>query len=1287
MADRVKLLIQRRTSLKSQITSLTNVVAKGRYDKIAVKLRMARITELYHAYEEFNDELVLLDPNNGNDEEFTNVQERFYSIASKEEEIVNPIVSGASNNVIINESQPSTSGATATVKRRVKLPEASLPHFDGQYENWLSFKNTFIAMIDSQSDLTDVEKLQYLKSALTGEAANKIKILSIEGANYSKAWELLRRSYEVKRILISRHLSLLLNMPALAKESTDGLIKLADDAQQHVASLSALGVNVESEILVNLLESKLPKNVAEKWEEILDRDDFPKIDDLYEFLYRTAVRVSKRLSAVTTKLGEDKIHSSPKKRRIGNKAYVANVTNNCVACKDKQHPLFKCNTFKQLTIPKRIELVKDAMLCYNCLRSHRDIEKMYRQIESASPFLAIKTVQKLADDERDVYPAAARVLKEHLYVDNLLSGASTVNEARKLRDDVITVTSQGGFNMREWASNDKRVLADLNSDAINPNLIFDKDNPLNTLGMMWRTHHDMDRARRDEGGVEEDQNLLMEKETENLPVEEESQDALVDYDSDSSVVTVVERETRVCSAGKDRSLKTIKSTIEAELNNQRLHIRREYKLTQKSNFDLWMDYLKSELINNDLLDVIDSNIESPENLSELKVAKRKSLVRDIIINHLDENYHKRILHEKDPTEILKKLRGYKKSEINVTHASVRSRLYQIKMRKDEKVSDFCERFDSIIREYESCEDAVPLTEQEIRSAFYQAVSINVPELRNVDLIRRQTNLKEMNIDEIKSFMMQLEAEMKSESREKLEKPEIRVQRAAVEEVKCYRCNRMGHMAKDCPLVETGSWFCYYCQEVRGHKGDNCPSAKAQASRARGKRYLNKTVNKNIKNKGRFVQKGTKRVDNQGKITKIQPAKKPTPTKTAKEGKSEEGKLRMDKLIEDRESPKELVNFIVDSGATDHIVNKNIILSNFEKCNNRVIKCANKNKLADISIDGKGDLLLLTNEKEKKVIKLTNVIATKEVSENLLSLRKLADAGFSIYLDDKLFKVYNKLTNKIVFEGIYEKPNWIIQFEVKNNNLEDNDNVECAVYRCRAEIVPHSELPEQSQANIQTNELSISEGELDERDNVGSAIGKENEGELTNVNENIEHNNAELEQVIKLEDIQTIENIEEMCESSVIEKVKKLEKINEAMLWHVRLGHASLNYLRQLQKVEKRLETVKFNNSILECEVCIMVKMAKLPFKENRNRAQRPLQVIHTDIMGPIKPTSYPGQKRFIITFIDDYSRLAKAYSLKTKDESGEALKKYLISARNLLGKEEKLCYVKSDRQGIHGRYI
>ena len=74
------------------------------------------------------------------------------------------------------------------------------------------------------------------------------------------------------------------------------------------------------------------------------------------------------------------------------------------------------------------------------------------------------------------------------------------------------------------------------------------------------------------------------------------------------------------------------------------------------------------------------------------------------------------------------------------------------------------------------------------------------------------------------------------------------------------------------------------------------------------------------------------------------------------------------------------------------------------------------------------------------------------------------------------------------------------------------------------------------------------------------------------------------------------------------KPSDFEKYNEAMLWHVRLGHASLSYLKNLQKVLKSLEKVKFDDSILECEVCIMAKMEKLLFKETRKRAERPLQV-------------------------------------------------------------------------------
>ncbi|KYM98363.1 hypothetical protein ALC62_10933 [Cyphomyrmex costatus] len=353
MSNSIKVLLQRRTFLKSQITQLTNVLDKGAPDNTTLKLRIARLTEVYNAYEEHNIELTVLDPDNqdSHQDEFVNVQERFFSLASRIDNILNVAdVSNSAGSSIETRSDRAESTAS-TKKRRVKLPEAPLPTFDGKFENWLSFKNTFYNMIGSQTDLSDVDKMHYLKSALTGEAANKVRILEIDGISYSKAWELLERSYEVKRILATRHLSLIVNLPVLEKETTSGLTKLADDVQQHLASLATINVSVGPEMVV--------------------------LEKMYEFLYKTAVCASRRERSKTLE-SEIKGEPSAKRRRIqaSNQTFLSSASRtriNCVMCKDKRHPLFMCEKFKQLSVPKRIETVKKARLCYNCMRSHRDL--------------------------------------------------------------------------------------------------------------------------------------------------------------------------------------------------------------------------------------------------------------------------------------------------------------------------------------------------------------------------------------------------------------------------------------------------------------------------------------------------------------------------------------------------------------------------------------------------------------------------------------------------------------------------------------------------------------------------------------------------------------------------------------------------------------------------------------------------------------------------------------------------------------------------------------------------
>lgn len=100
----------------------------------------------------------------------------------------------------------------------------------------------------------------------------------------------------------------------------------------------------------------------------------PDLEKLYEFLYKTAVCASKRerMKASDTEKSNGEPLTKRKRTYSANQAFVINASRNCIMCKTKRHPLFMCDKFKQLPIPKRIERVREAKVCYNCLRSHRD---------------------------------------------------------------------------------------------------------------------------------------------------------------------------------------------------------------------------------------------------------------------------------------------------------------------------------------------------------------------------------------------------------------------------------------------------------------------------------------------------------------------------------------------------------------------------------------------------------------------------------------------------------------------------------------------------------------------------------------------------------------------------------------------------------------------------------------------------------------------------------------------------------------------------------------------------
>ena len=375
--ERIKVITQKRTTLKTQITNLSNIVAQNQVDSLNVVLRFKRVTELFHAYEELHDELAILDPENDKLNELDEIQNRYYELASKIETLQRPASSQSRDDLI---TMPVTNSVEKM--RPIKLPVAELPKFNGAFEKWLSYKNSFITIIDSRTDIDDLQKFIYLKNSLEDDAADKISIYNISAENYKNAWNLLLESYEKKRILIGKHLDTILDYPAITKATPANLTKLVTDMRQHVNMLASLDVHPDQHLLTRIIERVLPDNTRSKWEENLKLDESPNIKKLYEFISETSFRLltikqnssRSKTDLTTTRRRFDTDFSKHKFRKgeFGARVLVSLASSNCLACKTGKHPLYRCAEFKKWPVNHRWTLIKTNNICKNCLDIHED---------------------------------------------------------------------------------------------------------------------------------------------------------------------------------------------------------------------------------------------------------------------------------------------------------------------------------------------------------------------------------------------------------------------------------------------------------------------------------------------------------------------------------------------------------------------------------------------------------------------------------------------------------------------------------------------------------------------------------------------------------------------------------------------------------------------------------------------------------------------------------------------------------------------------------------------------
>ncbi|KAK1413802.1 hypothetical protein QVD17_35585 [Tagetes erecta] len=142
----------------------------------------------------------------------------------------------------------------------------------------------------------------------------------------------------------------------------------------------------------------------------------------------------------------------------------------------------------------------------------------------------------------------------------------------------------------------------------------------------------------------------------------------------------------------------------------------------------------------------------------------------------------------------------------------------------------------------------------------------------------------------------------------------------------------------------------------------------------------------------------------------------------------------------------------------------------------------------------------------------------------------------------------------------------------------------------------------------------------------------------------------------------------MVSTSSDSSLSKLE------LWHARLGHVHYKRLKEMSKISM-IPAFEMNNE--KCSTCMLTKITRKPHHDVV-RDSKVLELIHSDLCD-FHATPSIGNKKYVVTFIDDASRFCYVYLLHSKDETIEKFKIYKTEVE--LQRNELIKTLRTDRGG------
>ncbi|XP_055714179.1 uncharacterized protein LOC129808430 [Phlebotomus papatasi] len=258
-----------------------------------------------------------------------------------------------------------------------KLPPLTVPDFSGDYTAWKNFKDMFLSIIDKDSKLSQVQKLQYLKTYVKDEALKLISEISVTEENYVVAWDALVKHYDDTFTVVNCQIDRFCKILSVAAPTASAIAEVYTTASSVINSLDALKVTSRDPWVIYFLLAKLDQETRTLWSQDSAKK-MPTCQDFMEFLDNRlrSLRLCQSMPSNPLNNPQKPSNSKPlfshqprSNMPKPNQASVlaAAAPHPCTACNQMDHKVFRCPTFHQMSPTDRLAFVRRKGLCRKCL--------------------------------------------------------------------------------------------------------------------------------------------------------------------------------------------------------------------------------------------------------------------------------------------------------------------------------------------------------------------------------------------------------------------------------------------------------------------------------------------------------------------------------------------------------------------------------------------------------------------------------------------------------------------------------------------------------------------------------------------------------------------------------------------------------------------------------------------------------------------------------------------------------------------------------------------------------